>query len=131
MLGIQSICDFSKLKEDFEWLSLSSWRGILARNLSIRLITGSSVFDRQVSTRLILTLGVCYVVIIKWGFPRIIMLPNPSVVDSGWVLLSWYLKIWDSTCLPQYRSTSTNPIGPLKLGSASGRVHGSKSFLIR
>ena len=64
---------FSELKEDLEWLSLSSWRRIHARNLPIGLITGR-VFDRQVYTRLTLIIGACYVVIIQWGVPRIVML---------------------------------------------------------
>ena len=72
MLGFKVRVFFSELKEDFEWLSLSSWRRIPARNLPVGLITGR-VFGHQVYTRLTLTLGACYIGIIQWGFPRIIM----------------------------------------------------------
>ena len=37
----------------------------------------------QVYTRLTLTVGTCYVVIIQWGFPRIIMLGQSQSQDLG------------------------------------------------
>ena len=52
---------------------LSSWRMIPANSLPVGLLTGR-VFDRQVYTRLTLTVDACCVVSIQWGFPRIIML---------------------------------------------------------
>ena len=47
-------------------------KGILLRHLLVGLITGR-VFARQVYMRLTLTVGACYLVIIQWGFPRIII----------------------------------------------------------
>ena len=67
MLGFKVRVFFSELKADFEWLSLSSWRGVPANSLPVGLITGR-VFDRQVYMRLTLTVRACYIAIIQWGF---------------------------------------------------------------
>ena len=44
-----------------------------ANSLPVGLVTGR-VFDRMVYTRLTLTVGTHFVVIMQWGFSRIIML---------------------------------------------------------